>query len=230
MHILKILSLSFFLIYSTSCAFITPTPGLMGQMRDLNAEVLMLYAGCSTGTNYTPHKENCNLPLLETKVADLLELSKEFIKADYTQPQGYDFHLATSMIYFRIAERTADDYSLAERISRQFFEIQKAYDGQSLDEARFYWPYFTAANSSFQYWNSCWALDEVRKKDDLLPALTEGAALIDRVKGVRWVRLRQSLQILESIIKYINDGNGVLRSACAEIFRSNRSGLACIRI
>ncbi len=221
--------LSFFLLCTLSCVSIAPTPMLMGQLRGLDAEVLVLYTECSTGVNYTPREENCDPILLETKVVELLELSNEFIRADRKQPQGYDFHLATSMIYFRISERNAVEHQAVELLARQFFKFQEEIGGRSIDKARFYWPYFAAKNSSFQYWNNRGVLDKVRKKDYLLPALAEGTDLIDRVQGVRLVRLRQSLQILEFIIKYIGD-EGVLRSSCVKISGSDRRRLVCVRV
>jgi hypothetical protein len=176
-------------------------------MDGLNKEVLELYIDCSDGVNYVPDLEGCQPETLELKVVELLDLSEEFIRADYKQPQGYDIHLATSMIYFRISERNANAYTRAEQIARQFFEVQKASGGKSLDEARFYWAWFAAANASFQYYNDRFALDADRKAD-LLLALGEGTDLTQRLEGPRLVRLQQALQILDFVIKYI-DGNPV---------------------
>jgi len=203
MNTFKGLLLALSLLYISACASVAPTPVLMGQMDDLNTEVLTLYIECSEAANYVPEIAGCDAELLDIKVTKLLELSEEFIKADFKQPQGYDIHLATSMIFFRIAERTANDYTRAEQISRQFFEVQKATGGRSLDEARFYWPWFAGANSSYQYYNDRYALN-IDRKADLLLALGEGTDLSGRIQGVRLVRLHQALRILEFIVGYID--------------------------
>jgi len=203
MNTFKGLLLALSLLYVSACASVAPTPLLMGQMDDLNTEVLTLYLECSEDANYVPEIAGCDAVLLDTKVVELLLLSEEMIKADFKQPQGYDIHLAISMIYFRIAERTANDYTRAEQIARQFFEVQKATGGRSLDEARFYWPWFAGANASFQYYNDRYALN-IDRKSDLLLALGEGTDLTGRINGARLVRLHQALRILEFIVGYID--------------------------
>ena len=110
------------------------------------------------------------------------------------------------MIYFSIAERTASDYTRAEQIARQFFEVQKTTGGHSLDEARFYWPWFASANASFQHFKDPLALD-MERKANLLLAYGEGVDLATRVEGVRLVRLSQALEILEFITASITSNS-----------------------
>lgn len=198
--IISILSLFCFI----SCAAIAPTPWLMGDLVELNNNVHTLYLDCSEGANYIPLLDNCNPQTLETATNDLLNLSENFISADITQPQGYDIHLEASLIFFRISERNANEYTRAEQIARQFFEIQKASSGSSLDTARFYWVWFTAANSSFQYYGDIEMLNAARKVD-LLVASSEGADLMLRIRGTRANQLGTAMDILGFIIFYIGD-------------------------
>ena len=205
MRITKAILLGLFILYFTACNTIAPTPLLMGRVDDLNSEVHELYLDCSHQSNYKPSLESCDPDKLETKLDGLLDISEQFISADIKQPQGYDIHLEASMIFFRIAQRNANDYSRAEQIARQFFEVQKATGGRSLDVARFYWPWFAAANSSYQYYNAIGTLDQARKVD-LLVAMSEGTDLSSRITGPRAVRLQTSLAILNFIIFSIGDG------------------------
>ena len=207
---MRILTFLFLLIIAVSlsaCNTVAPTPLLMGRVVDLNTEVNQLYLDCSEGANYVVSKEGCDPELLSVQTEKFLDLSEEFISADIKQPQGYILHLETTMKYFRIAQRNANEYTRAEMISRQFFEIQKSIRGRSMDDARFYWAYFTAAHASYQfnacqYHNDCSALDQDRKLV-LLLATAEGIEVSEVIEGAKAVRLRQSLQNLELVIDSI---------------------------
>jgi hypothetical protein len=168
-------------------------------MDNLNTEVLQLYVDCSEGANYVPTKEGCDPNLLLLKTGELLTLSEEFISADIYQPHGYDVHLQISMIYFRIAKGTDNDYTRAEQIARQFFEIQKATGGRSITTARFYLAWFTAAHGSYQFFNDPYALDQDRKAE-FLAASSEGIIALSEMEGPRAVRLRQALSTLEMLV------------------------------
>lgn len=205
MRITKAILLGLFILYFTACNTIAPTPLLMGRVSNLNSEVHELYLDCSSGGSYKSTLESCDAGALETKLDELLDISEQFISADIKQPQGYDIHLEASMIFFRIAQRNANDYSRAEQIARQFFEVQKATGGRSLDVARFYWPWFAASNSSYQYYNAIGTLDQARKVD-LLAAMSEGTDLTSRITGPRASRLQTALAILNFIIFSIEDG------------------------
>jgi hypothetical protein len=168
----------------------------------LNNEVIQRYLPCSDGVNYTPEKEECDEELLKHKVTETMDFAVTFISADIKQAPGYDIYLATAMIYFRIAQRTLNEYTLAEQIARQFFETQKAHSGKSIDDARFYWAWFAAATASKQFYEDPLALDQARKAD-LLVALGEGMNLLNQLEGARLVRLSQALQILRFITEAI---------------------------
>lgn len=199
----KNLFLSLVLLLGVGCQNIAPTPFLIGRMTNLNDETVQLYVNCSEGANYVPAKEGCDSPLLSSKVDELMTLSVDFISADINQPQGYDIYLATAMIFFRISERNLNEYTKAEQIARQFFEVQKAHSSRSIDEARFYWAWFAAATASKQYFEDPLSLTDVRKAD-LLLALGEGTSLLDKVEGPRLVRLQASLDSLRFIIAFID--------------------------
>ncbi len=188
----------------SACSSVVPTPILMGRVDTLNEEVNQLYLDCSNGANFVPDLENCVPDVLETKTIDLLNLSIELIRADIRQPQGYDIHLAISLIYFRIAQRNEAAYTRAEMIARQFFEMQKASGrGRSLNIARYYWAHFTAAHGSWQYYYAIEKLDFDRKTD-FFSALAEGSIAISHTEGIRLIRLKQALKILENLASFID--------------------------
>lgn len=197
------LLLSFLLLMGVACQTAAPTPMLIGRMVDLNDEVIQLYVDCSDGVNYSPAKEGCNLDLLDTKVDDLMELSLDFIKADIKQPVGYDIHLTVALIFFRISERNMNEYTKAEQLARQFFEIQKAHSGHSINTARFHWVLRVSSTAAKQYFEERSALTPERKVD-LLLALQEGTGLLNNLEGPRLIRLQQSLAILQFVIEAIN--------------------------
>ncbi len=190
------------LLVSAACSTIAPTPLLMGRVDNLNTETLQLYVDCSEGANYVPTKEGCDPELLRLKTDELLDLSEEFISADIYQPHGYDVHLQISMIYFRIAKGTDNDYTRAEQIARQFFEIQKATGGHSSVSARFYLAWFTSARASYQWFNDPLSLDHDRLAE-LLLALAEGITALPGLEGPKAVRLNQALQNLSIIVDII---------------------------
>lgn len=195
--------LSLGLLLVVACQTVAPTPFLIGRMTDLNDEVVQLYVNCSEGANYVPAKEGCDSPLLSTKVDELMTLSVDFISADIKQPQGYDIYLATAMIFFRIGERNLNEYTKAEQIARQFFEVQKAHSSRSIDEARFYWAWYAAATAAKQYFDDPLSLTEARKAD-LLLALGEGTSILPSVTGPRLVRLHSALDTLRFVIAFID--------------------------
>ena len=201
MTFFKAFALTFSLLLS-ACNSIAPTPILIGRANDLNVQVLEQYLACSEGANYVLEKEGCQPEILETKVTELLDLSETLISADFTQPHGYDIHLATAMMYFRIGQRNENDYTRAEQIARQFFETQKATSGRSIVTAQFYWAYFAAANASYQFFNDPFALDADRKAG-LLLALANGSSIVSEVGGTRLIRLQQALTNLEFVINSI---------------------------
>ncbi len=183
-----------------ACASAAPTPILMGRVDELNTEVNQLYVDCSKEANFIPELESCNPSLLETKTLNLLNLTVELIKADVKQPQGYDIHLAASLIFFRISERNQNAYSRAEMIARQFFEVQKASSrGRALNTARYYWAHFTAAHGSWQFFNAVDQLDSTRRTDFLSP-LAEGTIALPNTDGIRLIRLQQAIIVLETLI------------------------------
>lgn len=188
------------LTFSFACQSITPTPILMVNMDNLNTEVNQLYLGCSEGANYVPEKEGCRSVLLLQKVNQLLDLSQEFISADIKQPQGYDIHLHTATLRFRIKAGDISGRELTEKelIARQFFETQKASSGMSINTAKFYWAWFVAENAAYQFHNDPLALTETRKAE-LLLALGEGISLLNKLEGPRLVRLQQALEILKFV-------------------------------
>ena len=187
----------------SACISITPTPILIGDLVEQNNAVVALYEACSEGVNYVPTTEGCDPEALEQQALDTMGLAKEFISADLKQPQGYDVYLATAMIYFRIAQRNTKEYTEAERIARQFFEIQKATSGRSIDTARFYWAAMAAAHAAWQWHHDRLALDADRKTD-LLVCLDEGRLALNSIEsGPRKVRLFQYLVVIEAIIDAI---------------------------
>jgi hypothetical protein len=187
----------------SACISITPTPLLIGDLVEQNNTVVALYEACSEGVNYVPAKEGCGPEALEQQALDTMDLAKEFISADLKQPQGYDIYLATAMIYFRIGQRNTKEYTEAERIARQFFEVQKATSGRSINTARFYWAAMFAAHAAWQWHYDRLALDADRKTD-LLLCLAEGRLALNNIEsGPRKVRLVQYLEVIEAIIAAI---------------------------
>jgi len=187
-----------------ACSTIAPTPILMGRVDKLNTKVHQLYLDCSEGANYVPTLEGCTPGVLETKTIELMNLSIDLVKADHKQPQGYDVHLAISLIYFRIAERNGNAYSRAELIARQFFEIQKASSrGKALNTSRYYLAHYTAARGTWQYFNAVHQLTILRRADFLF-AETEGKIAIPYIEGPRLVRLKQAVEALEMLSDLIN--------------------------
>ena len=183
------------------CSTTAPTPMLMGSLVKQNNEVVALYAACSKGANYVPFKEGCDSTLLSSKVDSTMEFAKIFISGDIKQPPGYDVYLATAMIYFRIAQRTGDSYSIAEQIARQFFEIQKASSGRALPPARFYWAAMVAGHSSWQWYYDKLALDPDRKTVILecLAQARMGLTNTTWLDGPRRIRLIDYIQVLTII-------------------------------
>lgn len=189
----------------TSCLSdkITPTPLLISKLVSANNEVKALYLQCSTGANFAPELPTCNPTLLEEKSVATMSLAKEFISADIKQPQGYDIYLSVAMIYFRISVRNGNEYSEAERIARQFFEIQKASSGRALTEARFYWVAISTAKASWDWHNDRLALNAERKVDLLLCYAEGNAAFQDMDPGARRIRLLEYLEVLKALIEAI---------------------------
>jgi len=155
------------------------------------------------GANFVPALEVCDPVLLESKTVELLDLSVELIKADVRQPHGYDIHLAISLIYFRISERNENDYTRAEMIARQFFEVQKASSrGRALNTARYYWTHFSAAHGSYQYFNNPTQLNN-EKKEYFVLVISEGTKAVPQTEGARLVRLKQALELLQLLSNFI---------------------------
>ena len=196
------LVLALLFLLGTACASVAPTPLLIGRMTDLNDEVVALYVDCSDGANYAPTKEGCDPDLLSLKVDELLDLSLEFVSADIKQPHGYDIHLATCLMYFRIAERNLNEYTAKEMIARQFFEIQKANSSSSIDAARYWWVWYASATASKQFFEDRLSLT-LDRKGALLLALGEGTSLLSKVEGPRLVRLQQAISTLQFVVDSI---------------------------
>lgn len=201
MKLFKTLVLTFTLLLM-ACSSLAPTPILIGRVDALNTQVVEQYLACSEGANYVPAKEECRPELLKTNINQLLELTEILISADFTQPHGYDIHLATTMMYFRIGKRNANDYTKAEQIARQFFETQKATSSQAIVTAQFYWVYFSATNASYQFFNDPLALNTDRK-GTLILVLVNGESIVSEVEGVRLIRLQQSLSNIKFVIDSI---------------------------
>ena len=188
-----------FVLALTGCQNVMPTPGLFPGLRGANNQTVALYEACTEGANYVTTKEGCDPLALEAQTLATMDLAKNFISADIQQPQGYDIYLATVMIYFRISRRNTQEYTEAERIARQFFEIQKASSGRALTDARFYWGAVAAGHAAWQWNNDRLALDTNRKAD-LLLCYAEGNIAFNGIEsGPRKVRLLQYLQVLKAI-------------------------------
>ena len=196
------LTLLFLFIGVMGCTTSKVTPLFITDLVEYNSKVVQLYINCSEGSNYTPEKDTCDPELLESEVEGLMGLSQKFIKSDIKQPHGYDVYLETVMIYFRIARRNGDEYSQAEMIARQFFEVQKAYSSRSIHTARYHWAIRAAAHASWQWHYDKLALD-VDRKTELLICLSEGRRAQYSMDGPRIIRLTQSLEVLEAIVEQI---------------------------
>ena len=195
---LKSLFLTLLLLIGSACSSIAPTPILMGRATDLNSETVELYLACATGANYTPNKEGCDPIALTLSIDETRSLALEFISADIKQPPWYDIYLAITMMYFRIGQRNLNEYTKAEQIARQFFEVQKANSGKALPTAGFYWAHFAASTAAKQSFEDLPALTTERKVD-LVSAYSAGLSIQKKVEGARKVRLNQALEGLKSI-------------------------------
>jgi len=186
------------LVFS-ACQSVAPTPVLIGGLKAANNKTIALYMSCSDGPNYVVEKEGCDPVALENQTVSTMELAKNFISADIKQSAGYDIYLQTALIYFRIGERNTQEYSEAERIARQFFEVQKATSGRALTSARFYWVVITAGHASWQWYNDRLSLDADRKVELLLCYAEGNVAFQEIGAGPRKIRLKENLQVLKSI-------------------------------
>lgn len=196
----KRLVITFVLLFGFACSTAAPTPILIGSLKDNNNEVVALYKDCSKGANYAPELETCQSDLLLTSTLETMNKAENFIKADYKQPHGYDIYLSMAMLYFRVSrEVMGKEYTRAEQIARQFFEVQKASGGKSVDLARLHLVHFTAANASRQYFEDRLALDADRKAE-ISFAIAQGNDVYPRVQGPRLIRLNQDLKNLDFIL------------------------------
>ena len=150
---------------------------------------------------------NAYSELLEEKVNSTMGFAKISISGDIKQPPGYDVYLATAMIYFRIAQRNTDEYSEAERIARQFFEVQKASSGRSLAPARFYWAAMATGHASWQWEYDKFSLN-LERNTELLECLVQarlGLTDTQWLDGFRRIRLVQYIQVLAAITNSISE-------------------------
>lgn len=193
-HALLVLALAFM-----GCQSVAPTPILVGSLKEANNQTVALYQACTDGANYVPTKEGCDPVALEAQTEATMDLAKEFISADIKQPIGYDIYMQTVMIYFRIGQRNTHQYTEAEKIARQFFEVQKATSGRAINDARFFWAAVAAGHASWQWNNDRLALDADRKADLLLCYAEGNVAFNEMEPGPRKVRLIQYLQVLKAI-------------------------------
>ena len=197
-HLIPILLLSL-----SSCNTIAPSPILFHRAVEANNESVSLYQDCSEGANYVPTKEGCDPVKLETKIEEVLPLSKECISADIQQPQCYMIYSTNVRVYCRIIVCESQQYAESEGIARQFFEIQKSSHGPALQDARVAWVQAATAHASWQWREDKFALD-VERKNDLLLCYAEGnQALQESLPGSEKIRLIQSLQVLKAIIDAI---------------------------
>lgn len=205
--------LTVFLLFISACETTAPTPFLMGSLVDQKNEVVALYNACSEGAGYVVTKEGCDPILLEEKVKSTMDFAKVFIGGDPKQPQGYDVYLATVMVLFRISQVNTNEFSDAERIARQFFEIQKASSGRSLAMARFYWAEMTAGHASWQWYydrHSLYTLGitdpEISRKIELLQCLAEvqiGLTDSQGLDGFRKIKLNNNIGVITWIVNKI---------------------------
>ena len=187
-----------------ACAHFNPTPSLFKQLAEENNKTVALYAACSEAANYTPEKEGCDPEALESQIQVTMDVAKDFISGDIKQPHGYTVYLETAMVRFRIAQRTRDEYSEAEKIARQFFEVQKASSGKSINAARYYWVLMTTGHASWQFYNDPLSLDANRKVE-LIACVTEGQRALEEgaLDPPRHRMLSQAIQVLVFIIGLI---------------------------
>jgi len=192
-----------FLLLFIACksVSITPTPFLIDDLTERHTAAVEQYVACSEGANYVPEKEGCNPEKLETSIRDTMSFAKEFISADIQQAAGYDVYLYQSLILFRIANQiTGNEYTEAEKIARQFFEIQKASSSKrDLTDARYYWAAVATEYASWQWLTDRLALDAIRKAELLLCHAEGNVAFHEIEPGTRKIRLRQYLKVLKSI-------------------------------
>lgn len=200
MKLLRAALLTFVFALSACAPKFAPTPIMIGDLVESNDKVHELYSDCSEGANYVADKAGCTPEALLAEIDNTQEIARQFISADIKQTQGYDIYLAVSMIEFRISTTiTTREYTEAERIARQFFEVQKATSGRSMDDAVFYWVAISTAHAAWQWNNDRLALDPERKST-LLLAYAQGNVLMEKIEpGPRKVRLAQYLSVLKQI-------------------------------
>lgn len=189
------------LLLVVGCSFTwQPTPMLIGDLIALNQEAHELYAACVEFPVYQPEKEGCDPVLLEETLYKVRYEAKIFIGGDIKQPHGYDIFLENTLIYFTIAVRNADEYSEAERIARQFFEVQKVSSGRALDLARFYWVVMLLENLTFQINQGSLTLTEERKEEIDL-CFAEGHKAVSNIQpAARKVYLIMALSALQMLV------------------------------
>lgn len=178
-----------------------PTPLLVGDLFKLNTQTHQLYLECSEGRVFNANKEGCQLDLLETKLKKIREVAKNFISADIKQPHGYDIYLENTIIYFSVAYRNADEYSEAERIAKQFFEIQMRTSGRLLDLARTYWAIFMAENLAREMVEENFTENPDRIAEMNKCLIEAHIALNNESLGYRRVNLLSAIEVFE----YINE-------------------------
>lgn len=192
-----------FLLLFVACKSVsgTPTPFLIEDLTDKHIAAIERYSLCSEGANYVPDKEGCEPEKLESSIRGAMNFAKEFISADIQQAAGYDVYLYQTLLLFRVADRiTGDEFIEAERIARQFFEIQKASSSKrDLTDARFYWAAVAAEYASWQWLNDRLALNAERKAELLLCHAEGNVAFHEIESGPRKIRLRQYLKVLKAI-------------------------------
>ena len=184
------------LLISCKALLPQPTPLLINHLIDLNNETQSLFIACSEGPIYNPRVEGCQPEKLNTLAKETREVAKSFIAGDIKQPQGYDIYLQTTLIYFRIALRTEDEYSEAERIARQFFEVQKASSGRSLNLSRFYWAAAAAEYAGWQIINKPQDLTKDRNQELLLCAAEASLAMEQIEDNFMRARIFEYIQLL----------------------------------
>lgn len=191
----KRLLLSLLLLVS-GCPGLKPTPLLIGDLVAANNEVHVLYNAC------VHHDPSCDQPRLEGKIRETQEKAKNFIAADIRQPQGYDIYLEVSLISISATEASKSGLTEAERIARQFFEVQKASSGRGLTEARYYWALFLAEYAAWKVNNNDLPFSEDEKISLRLCYAEGNIALHDLEPGPKKVRLHSALE--EILLPVIN--------------------------
>ena len=189
------------LVLALGCKSLLPTPLLIGELVELNDKTHELYVECLEAGVYSPETETCRPELLESNIEKTRNLAKQFVAQDIRQPHGYDIYLQVTLIYLSIAQRIDNDYSEAERIARQFFEVQKASSGLQLDKARYYWVIFTTENTLWRKRNGEFSLSTARRAE-LLMCLAEGILVLEKMQpGPEKIRLYQSVSILGTLTR-----------------------------